>query len=333
MARAVLARCGDGDPDRSRAYRGDPRDHPALGAADAVLEGSGADFGLADIPLVLKLELLQHAGSFKPGARSPTSCCGRSPPPAWWRRRGETTGPRWRMPRCGSACRAKIFVPTVASPAKIRGSASTAPTSSSAVTATRTPWRRARRGARVRRAGGARLRPARDAPRPGERRPRARGPGPVTRHGAGGGRRRRADRRHRGLVRGAGKGRRRRARGGADAHAGAPGGAAGRCGGRGASPPTRWRRAGSASYVPPRPGVRRSGGPGQRCGDPPRPGGALGVGAGGGRARRRGGARRPSPGDTCRRPGSGSASCSAAPTRRRWSSAAERTPRWRSSPT
>src|ERR671930_354090 len=33
--------------------------------ATPVLELSGADFGLADFPLLLKLEHLQHAGSFK----------------------------------------------------------------------------------------------------------------------------------------------------------------------------------------------------------------------------------------------------------------------------
>src|SRR5258707_159851 len=30
-----------------------------------VVEADGADFGLGPVPLVLKLELLQHAGSFK----------------------------------------------------------------------------------------------------------------------------------------------------------------------------------------------------------------------------------------------------------------------------
>ncbi len=37
-----------------------------------VVELSGADFGLSDFPLTLKLELFQHAGSFKTRGRSPT---------------------------------------------------------------------------------------------------------------------------------------------------------------------------------------------------------------------------------------------------------------------
>ena len=70
----------------------------------------------------------------------------------------------------------------------------------------------------------------------------------------------------------------------------------------------RRRLAGAApgrrADVSPRPGVRRPGGAGQRCGDPPRPGGALGVAREwwpSPAARRR--SPPCSPGDTCRRPG------------------------------
>jgi threonine dehydratase len=36
-----------------------------------VVAATGADFGLADAPLVFKLELLQHSGSFKARGASP----------------------------------------------------------------------------------------------------------------------------------------------------------------------------------------------------------------------------------------------------------------------
>ena len=49
-----------------------------------VIRVDRADFGLPPGPLVLKLELLQHTGSFKARVPSRTCCCVISPRPAWW---------------------------------------------------------------------------------------------------------------------------------------------------------------------------------------------------------------------------------------------------------
>ena len=84
-----------------------------------VVTAAAEDFGLAGAPIAFKLELLQHAGSSSRAAPSPTFCCATCRRPAWSRRPAATTARRSRSRPSASACRRKIFVPTVASPAKI----------------------------------------------------------------------------------------------------------------------------------------------------------------------------------------------------------------------
>jgi threonine dehydratase len=85
-----------------------------------IIEVDGADFGLERISVTLKLESLQHAGSFK--ARGAfTHLLTRSVPPAGVvAASGGNHGAAvaFAAMRCG--VKAKIFVPSVASPAKIQ---------------------------------------------------------------------------------------------------------------------------------------------------------------------------------------------------------------------
>jgi threonine dehydratase len=85
-----------------------------------VLEASGADFGLADISLVLKLELLQHAGSFKPRGAFANLLLRKIPAAGVVAASGGNHGAAVAYAAMRLGVRAKIFVPTVASPAKIR---------------------------------------------------------------------------------------------------------------------------------------------------------------------------------------------------------------------
>lgn len=88
--------------------------------ATPVLEASGADFGLPPFPLVLKLEHLQHAGSFKTRGAFANLLTRPVPAAGVVAASGGNHGAavafaarRLRLP-------ARIFVPTVSSPAKIR---------------------------------------------------------------------------------------------------------------------------------------------------------------------------------------------------------------------
>jgi threonine dehydratase len=84
-----------------------------------IVEVSGRDFGLAPFPLTLKLEQLQHAGSFKTRGAF-THWLTRSVPPAGVvAASGGNHGAAvaYVAQRMGGC--AKIFVPTVSSPAKI----------------------------------------------------------------------------------------------------------------------------------------------------------------------------------------------------------------------
>lgn len=85
-----------------------------------VLEVDGADFGLDVARLALKLELLQHAGSFK--ARDAfTNLLTRNVPSAGVvAASGGNHGAAVAFAAMKLGIRAKIFVPSVASPAKIR---------------------------------------------------------------------------------------------------------------------------------------------------------------------------------------------------------------------
>jgi threonine dehydratase len=84
-----------------------------------VVEVDAADFGLPAAPLVLKLELLQHTGSFK-ARGAVTNILTRDVPPAGVvAASGGNHGVAvaWAAQRFGKP--ARIFIPTVASPAKM----------------------------------------------------------------------------------------------------------------------------------------------------------------------------------------------------------------------
>ena len=83
------------------------------------LEVNGGDFGLAPFPLTLKLELLQHSGSFK--ARGAFANLLLRPVPAAGvvAASGGNHGAAVAYAARRLGVRAKIFVPTVSSPAKV----------------------------------------------------------------------------------------------------------------------------------------------------------------------------------------------------------------------
>src|SRR5262245_45115400 len=84
-----------------------------------VLSTTGADVGLEAFPLTLKLEFLQHAGSFKPRGAF-TNLLTRSVPPAGV---AAASGGNHGVAVAYAAMRlgrpARIFIPTIASPAKV----------------------------------------------------------------------------------------------------------------------------------------------------------------------------------------------------------------------
>jgi len=84
-----------------------------------IVGARGTDFGLADVPLVFKLEQLQHAGSFKTrGAFA--NLLGRQVPPAGVAAAsGGNHGAAVAYAAMRLGVRAKIFVPTISSPAKV----------------------------------------------------------------------------------------------------------------------------------------------------------------------------------------------------------------------
>ena len=84
-----------------------------------VIEVSGADFGLDDISVILKLELLQHAGSFKPRGAFANLLMRDVPPAGVVAASGGNHGAAVAFAAMKLGKPAKIFVPHVASPAKI----------------------------------------------------------------------------------------------------------------------------------------------------------------------------------------------------------------------
>lgn len=84
-----------------------------------VVEVAGADFGLDDIPLVLKLELLQHAGSFKPRGAFANLLMREVPEAGVVAASGGNHGAAVAFAAMKLGKPARIFVPRVASPAKI----------------------------------------------------------------------------------------------------------------------------------------------------------------------------------------------------------------------
>jgi len=85
-----------------------------------IVELDGADFGLAPFPLVLKLELLQHSGSFKARGAFANLLMRLVPDAGVVAASGGNHGAAVAYAAMRRGVRAKIFVPTVSSPAKIQ---------------------------------------------------------------------------------------------------------------------------------------------------------------------------------------------------------------------
>jgi threonine dehydratase len=79
----------------------------------------GADFGLAPMRLVLKLELLQHSGSFKVRGAFANLLLRQIPPAGVTAASGGNHGVAVAFAARALGVKAKIFLPTVSSPAKI----------------------------------------------------------------------------------------------------------------------------------------------------------------------------------------------------------------------
>src|ERR1022692_4421657 len=85
-----------------------------------VVEVDGADFGLAGISLVLKLELLQHAGSFKARGAFANLLLREVPPAGVVAASGGNHAAAVAYAAMRLGLPAKIFVPRISSPAKIQ---------------------------------------------------------------------------------------------------------------------------------------------------------------------------------------------------------------------
>jgi threonine dehydratase len=85
-----------------------------------VVEVDGADFGVPHTSLCLKLEQLQHAGSFKARGAFANLLMRKLPEPGVVAASGGSHGVAVAYAARRLGVRAKIFVPTVSSPAKIR---------------------------------------------------------------------------------------------------------------------------------------------------------------------------------------------------------------------
>ena len=84
-----------------------------------VVEAGGGDFGLLPVPLTLKLESLQHSGSFKARGAFANLMTRKIPPAGVVAASGGNHGAAVAYAAMRLGVRAKIFVPTVSSPAKI----------------------------------------------------------------------------------------------------------------------------------------------------------------------------------------------------------------------
>ena len=84
-----------------------------------VLQTDGADFGLPPFPLTLKLELMQHAGSFKTRGAFTHLLTREVPPAGVVAASGGNHGAAVAYAAMRLGVPAQIFVPTVSSPAKI----------------------------------------------------------------------------------------------------------------------------------------------------------------------------------------------------------------------
>jgi len=84
-----------------------------------VVEVRGVDFGIADVPIVLKLELVQHSGSFKARGAFTNLLTRKIPSVGVVAASGGNHGVAVAYAAMRLGVPAKIFVPTVASPAKV----------------------------------------------------------------------------------------------------------------------------------------------------------------------------------------------------------------------
>src|SRR5580693_8156930 len=84
-----------------------------------VIAVDGADFGLAAAPLTLKLELLQHAGSFKARGAFTSLLMRKIPEAGVVAASGGNHGAAVAFAAMKLKVPARIFVPEVASPAKL----------------------------------------------------------------------------------------------------------------------------------------------------------------------------------------------------------------------
>jgi len=84
-----------------------------------VVELDGSDFGLRSFPLTLKLELLQHSGSFKARGAFANLLLRQIPPSGVVAASGGNHGAAVAFAAMKLGVPARIFVPTVASPAKV----------------------------------------------------------------------------------------------------------------------------------------------------------------------------------------------------------------------
>src|SRR5271167_1409589 len=90
----------------------------------AVVEVAGGDFGLVDVSVILKLELLQHAGSFKPRGAFANLLMREVPPAGVVAASGGNHGAAVAFAANKLQLHATIFVPGVAAATKqerIRG--------------------------------------------------------------------------------------------------------------------------------------------------------------------------------------------------------------------
>ena len=84
-----------------------------------VVQVSGKDFGLGDFAIALKLELLQHSGSFKARGAFTNLLLRKIPPTGVVAASGGNHGAAVAYAAMRLGVPAKIFVPTVSSPAKV----------------------------------------------------------------------------------------------------------------------------------------------------------------------------------------------------------------------
>jgi threonine dehydratase len=85
-----------------------------------VVEIDAGDFGLAASPLTLKLEFMQHAGSFKARGAFANLCLRQVPPAGVVAASGGNHGVAVAYAAMRLGIRAKIFVPSICSPSKIQ---------------------------------------------------------------------------------------------------------------------------------------------------------------------------------------------------------------------